>query len=226
MHSRSCSAPRRRQDRIDREFRGITAGSGPGARFREPAAADRGQQPVERSAVWLTGKPVRRMPLSVTELTWRARSVVCRHGGVIARTAVLGVLIATSGGLARLSWLVVEQAASRPPPPGIMQTAASRPFPAPGRLSGPAAGYPGSQALAAWCWSPHGQATAPVGSSGEQDRGGVQAHPDGGDGSERGDQQEQPSRGPARGPRADPAAAASNAPAQLPAGDRNGNGGI
>jgi hypothetical protein len=165
MHSRACSAPRRRQDRIDRELRGITAGSGPDARFREPAAAERSHQPVERSAVWLTGKPVRRMPLSARELTWRTRSAVHRHGGAIARTAALAVLIATSGALARLSWLVVEQAASLPPPPGVMRTAASPAFAAPGRLSGPAAGYRGSQALAAWCWSPHGQATAPAGCS-------------------------------------------------------------
>jgi hypothetical protein len=165
MSSRAFSAPRRRQDRIDREFRGITAGSGLGARFREPAAAERGHQPVERSAVWLTRKPVRRMPLSVTELTWRTRSAAYRHRCVIARTAALAVLIATSGGLARLSWLVVEQAASCPPPPGIMRTAASPAFPAPGAPLPAGCGLPGSQALAAWCWSPHGQATAPAGCS-------------------------------------------------------------
>jgi hypothetical protein len=105
------------------------------------------------------------MPLSATELTWRTRSVVLRHGGAIARTAALAVLIATSGALARLSWLVVEQAASLPPPPGVMRTAASPAFAAPKRLSGPAARYRGSQALAAWCWSLHGQATAPAGCS-------------------------------------------------------------
>jgi hypothetical protein len=165
MQSRACSAPRRRQARIDRELRGITAGSSRDARFREPAAAERSHQPVERSAVWLTGKPVRRMPLSATELMWRTRSAVYQHGGVLARTAALAVLIATSGALARLSWLVVEQAASLPPPPGIMRTTASRPFPAPGRLLGPAAGYLGSESLAAWCWSPRGQVTAPAGCS-------------------------------------------------------------
>jgi hypothetical protein len=105
------------------------------------------------------------MPLSATELTWRTRSAVYRHGGAIARTAALAVLIATSGALARLSWLVVEQAASLPPPPGIMRTAARPAFPAPGRLVGPAAGYLGSESQAVWCWSPRDQATAPAGCS-------------------------------------------------------------
>jgi len=36
-----CSAPRRQQDRMDRELRGIIAGSSKDARFREPPAVER-----------------------------------------------------------------------------------------------------------------------------------------------------------------------------------------
>jgi hypothetical protein len=49
------------------------------------------------------------MRLNVTELAWRARLAVSRHSRVIAQTAALAVLIFATGGLARLSWLVVEQ---------------------------------------------------------------------------------------------------------------------
>jgi hypothetical protein len=147
---------------MDRELRGIIAGSSTDARFREPPAAERDRQAVQRSAPRSMGKPGRRMLLSATELTWRARLPLSRHGRVIARAAALAVLIAASGGLARLSWLVVEQAPSRAAVPGLMRTAASPVSPAPGHRSRSCAGSSCPLAVAAWCWSPRGTAMEPA----------------------------------------------------------------